>query len=661
VAATTPRRSRTRGAQEGRRGAGAAKDPGNGRKAAGDGAQAAPESAQAAPESAQAAPESAQAAPESAQAAPESAQAAPESAQAAGDGAQAAPDGAPGAPGASQLDAPVRTAPTGLDALLTEAALGPVRSWWPGMSALKIAGRLALRPDVPIRRGANLATELARVLAGRSKVAPAKGDRRFRDPAWEGNPAFRRLMQAYLALGETVDRLIDEADLDWRSERRLRFAAENALDALAPTNLPLTNPEALKAVIDTGGQNLVRGLRNLARDMSRPPRVPAMVDTSAFTVGEDLAVTPGSVVLRTPVFELLQYDPQTPQVRTRPLLVVPPMINKFYITDLAPGRSMVEHLIGQGQQVLTISWRNPDERHADWGLDTYASAVLEALDAARRITGADRAHVLGLCAGGITASTALAHLAHEGRLQDEVAALTLGVTVLDNAQMGTAGSLVDESTAQLALADSARRGYLDGRALAGVFAWLRPNDLVWNSWVNNYLLGKDPPSFDVLFWNADTTNLPAALHRDFLDIALHNRLVHPNDATVLGTPVDLARIDLDTYAIAGIADHITPWTNCYRSARLLGRPARFVLSTSGHIAALVNPPGNPKARFQVADELPPDPDAWLAAARTHQGSWWQDWSDWLGERSGPQRDAPEAPGGDGFTPLGPAPGEYVRG
>jgi class II poly(R)-hydroxyalkanoic acid synthase len=395
--------------------------------------------------------------------------------------------------------------------------------------------------------------------------------------------------------------------------------------------------------------------------MAKPPRLPAMVDTSAFEVGEDLALTPGSVVLRTPVFELLQYDPQTPQVRERPLLVVPPMINKFYITDLAPGRSMVEHLVGQGQQVLAMSWRNPDERHADWGLDTYAGAVLEALDAARRITGADTAHVLGLCAGGITASCALAHLAHEGRLHDEVAGLTLGVTVLDNAQMGTAGSLVDEGTAQLALADSARRGYLDGRALAGVFAWLRPNDLVWNYWVNNYLLGKDPPPFDVLYWNADTTNLPAALHRDFLDIALHNRLVHPDDATVLGTPVDLARIDLDTYAVAGISDHITPWANCYRSARLLGRPARFVLSTSGHIAALVNPPGNPKARFQIADELPADPEAWLGAARTHQGSWWQDWSDWLGERSGPQRDAPGAPGGEGLRPLGPAPGEYVRG
>ena len=560
--------------------------------------------------------------------------------------------------GAPAVDAPVRAAP-GLDALLTEAALGPVRSWWPGMSAAKLAGKLVLRPDIPLRRALGLTKELAKVAVGRSEMRPGKGDRRFRDPAWQGNPALRSVMQAYLAVGRAVDRLLDEADLDWRSERRLRFAAENVLDALAPTNFPATNPEALKAIIDTGGMNLLRGLRHLVKDMARPPRVPAMVDESAFAVGENLAITPGAVVLRTPVFELIQYEPQTPQVRERPLVVVPPMINKFYITDLAPGRSMIEHLVGQGQQVFAISWRNPDARHADWGIDTYATAVLEALDAAARITGADRTHVLGLCAGGIVTSCTLAHLAQQGKLEDRVAGLTLGVTVLDNAQMGTAGSFVDPGVAALALADSARRGYLDGRALAGVFAWLRPNDLIWNYWVNNYLLGKDPPPFDVLYWNADTTNLPAALHRDFLEIALHNQLVHPGEATALGSPVDLAKVDVDAYVVSGISDHITPWVNCYRSARLLGSAPRFVLSTSGHIAALVNPPGNPKARFQVGDELPEDHEAWLASARTHQGSWWQDWSDWLGERSGELRDPPAQLGGDGLTPIGRAPGTYV--
>jgi polyhydroxyalkanoate synthase subunit PhaC len=549
--------------------------------------------------------------------------------------------------------------PGSLDAVLTEAARGgPIRSWWPGMSGAKLAAKLALRPDLTTRRGAELAAELARVAVGRSETEPQKGDRRFKDPAWAGNPAFRRLMQGYLAVGRTSEKLICDADLDWRGERRVRFAAENVLDALAPSNLPVTNPAAIKAALDTGGRNFVQGARNLARDMSKPPRIPAMVDTSAFKVGEDLAVTPGSVVLRTPVFELIQYEPRTPRVRECPLLVTPPMINKFYVTDLAPGRSMVEHALDQGQAVFTISWRNPDARHADWGLDTYVKAVIEALDAIDRIMEADAVHVLGLCAGGIVATCAMAHLAAMGDL-DRIAGLTLGVTVLDNERSGMTGAFVDPGTARMAVADSARRGYLDGRALAGVFAWLRPNDLVWNYWVNNYLLGKDPPPFDVLYWNADTTNMPAALHRDFIDVALHNSIVRPGEVEVLGTPVDLSRITVDTYLVAGIADHITPWANCYRSVHLLGGDTRFVLSTSGHIAALVNPPGNPKASFRVNPEHPEDPDAFLDGAVTHQGSWWEDWTTWLGERSGDERDAPTEAGGPGLRPLGPAPGTYV--
>jgi polyhydroxyalkanoate synthase len=346
-------------------------------------------------------------------------------------------------------------------------------------------------------------------------------------------------------------------------------------------------------------------------------------------------------------------------VRELPLLVVPPMINKYYVADLAPGRSMVEHAVGEGQQVFAISWRNPDERHADWTLDTYASAIVEALDAVEAIGGAERTHVLGLCAGGITLSTVVAVLAARGE-QARIAGLALGVCVLDQRQAGTAGALLDRATAALAVADSARRGYLDGRALAGVFAWLRPNDLVWNYWVSNYLLGKDPPAFDILFWNADTTNMPAGLHRDFVRLALENALVEPGAARVLETPVDLSRITVDSYLVAGIADHITPWQSCYRSVPLLGSRPRFVLSTSGHIAAMVNPPDNPKATFRVNDELPDEPDAWLAGASLHPGSWWVDWTDWMGERSGGERDAPEELGGAGHPPLGEAPGTYVR-
>jgi polyhydroxyalkanoate synthase len=410
--------------------------------------------------------------------------------------------------------------------------------------------------------------------------------------------------------------------------------------------------------VDTGGRNFARGTANFVRDMATPPRIPTMVDPGAFEVGRDLALTPGAVVVRTPVFELIQYAPKTPQVRERPLLLVPPMINKYYIADLAPGRSMLEHAITNQQITFAMSWRNPDERHADWGLETYAQAIVDALDAVEAITGTDATHVLGLCAGGIVLSTVVAHLAAAGR-QDRIAGLTLGVCVLDNRQMGTTSAFMDPATAALATADSARRGYLDGRALAGVFAWLRPNDLVWNYWVSNYLLGKDPPAFDILYWNSDTTNMPAALHRDFVAIALENSLTEAGGVTVLGTPVDLSQITVDSYLIAGIADHITPWTSCYRSVHLLGSDPRFVLSTSGHIAALVNPPGNPRASYRVNAELPPDPDAWLATATQTPGTWWDDWAGWLAERSGSERAAPKRLGGKGHKPLGDAPGTYV--
>ena len=542
--------------------------------------------------------------------------------------------------------------------MLTDATRGPLRRLLPGRAAVKLAAKLTVRPDTVVTRGAQLAAELAKVGIGRSALEPAKGDRRFKDDAWRGDPAFKRLLQSYLAAGQAVDGLIDDAGLDWRSERQVRFAAENVLDALAPSNVPLTNPAVLKVALDTGGRNFARGAANFARDMAKPPRIPSMVDTSAFTVGEDIAVTPGAVVLRTPVFELLQYKPQTSKVHEYPLLLTPPMINKYYIADLAPDRSMMEYAVKHGQQVFAISWRNPTERHADWDLDTYAGAVLEALDTVEEITGADKTHVMGLCAGGIVLSAVVAHLAAEGE-QDRIAGLTLGVTVLDQHNAGTTGAFMGANTAMAATAESARKGYLSGRSLAGVFAWLRPNDLIWNYWVSNYLMGKTPPAFDILFWNADATNLPAALHRDFLNLALDNALTEPGAATVLGTPVDLSKITVDTYVVAGIADHITPWQNAYRTVNLLGSAPRFVLSTSGHIAALVNPPGNEKATFRVNDALPEQPEAWLESASTTPGTWWDDWVAWLGERSGAKKTARKTLGGKGHKPLGDAPGSYV--
>jgi polyhydroxyalkanoate synthase len=526
------------------------------------------------------------------------------------------------------------------------------------MASLKAAAKLAVRPRTVARRGAALAAELTKIAVGRSEVGPAKSDRRFKDQAWSENPAFRRLGQSYLAAAAALDTLLCDIELEWSEERRVRFAAENVVDAVAPTNFPLTNPAVLKAVVDTGGRNFVSGLRHFASDMANRPRIPSMVDRSSFKVGENLAVTAGAVVLRTEVFELLQYEPQTDTVRERPLLVVPPMINKYYVTDLAPGRSMIEYLVKGGQQVFAISWRNPDEHQAEWNLDTYVAAVLEAIDAVGDIAGDEQVHALGLCAGGITLSTAAAHMAARDEL-DRLAGLTLAVCVLDNARAGTTGAFLDRRVASLAVADSARRGYLDGRSLAGVFAWLRPNDLIWNYWVNNYLLGKDPPAFDILYWNADTTNLPAGLHRDFVQLSLENSLVHPGALKALGTEIDLSRITVDTYLVAGISDHITPWQNCYRSTQLVGSKPRFVLSTSGHIAAMVNPPGNERASYQTGESNPESADEWLENAAKRRGTWWADWLAWLGERSGGERPAPRELGGAGYDPLGPAPGDYV--
>jgi polyhydroxyalkanoate synthase len=545
-----------------------------------------------------------------------------------------------------------------LDALLVDAALGPLRRFAPDASTLKLAFQLARHPRTTGRRLGGLAVELARIGAGSSTVAPSKRDRRFTDPAWADNPLLRRMMQAYLTAGQTAGQLLDDAGLGWRDEQRARFLVENLVEALSPSNLPLVNPASAKAAIDTAGLNFARGGRNLLRDLATAPRVPEMVDKSAFQVGRNLAITPGAVVWRTEQLELLQYRPQTERVGTVPLLVVPPTINKYYVLDLAPGRSLVEYLVQHGQQVFVISWRNPDARHADWDLDTYVQAVLDALRAVERVCASERTALVGFCSGGIIASITAAYLAGTGQ-QSRLAAFGLGVTVLDNARAGVASALVDRRLAAVAKATSRRRGYLDGRALAEVFAWLRPGDLIWNYWVNNYLLGNKAPAFDILFWNADTTRMPAKLHADFVDLAMENHLVTPGVTTALGVPVDLCQVDVDAYIVAGIADHLTPWQNCYRSTQLLGGRSRFILSTSGHIAALINPPGNPKASYQTSGHNPADPRQWLEAAETQQGSWWPDLVAWLGERCGPQKPAPKRLGSRGLQPLVDAPGTYV--
>jgi polyhydroxyalkanoate synthase len=550
----------------------------------------------------------------------------------------------------------------GLDVLLTDAVVGSggTRRFVQPRTAAQVAAGLARRPEQVARRAGALAAELARVAAGRAERAPAKSDRRFADDAWQANWLLRRLLQAYLAVGATADDLITAAELDWQAERQARFAAGNILDALAPTNFPWSNPVVLRETVNQGGGNLVKGARRFARDVTRSPRLPSTVDTSKFEVGGNLAQTPGAVVMHTDVFELIQYQPQTEQVRELPLLVVPPTINKYYVLDLAPGRSIVEHLVQAGHQVFVVSWRNPDAAHGHFDLDTYARAVVEARAAVAHIARRRSVHLLSACSGGIISAGVLGHLAATGRLTG-VASLTLLVCALDNARAGTATALASREVAAAAIAESARRGYLDGRALAGVFAWLRPNDLIWSYVVSNYLLGKDPPAFDILYWNQDTVRLPAGLHRDFVRLALDNSLTRADGLTVLGDAVDLAAVDVDSYIVAGLSDHIVPWENAYRSTQLLGGESRFVLSASGHIQALVNPPSaESRSSYRVAGQNPASAEEWLVGAETRPGSWWPDYLAWLGERSGELRSAPKTLGSKKHQALAKAPGTYVH-
>ena len=560
----------------------------------------------------------------------------------------------------------------GLDLLLTDAAFGVLHRFRPDSSLLRLAAGLARRPGLVGRQAAAFGTSLRQIAVGQSSIAADPRDRRFADPAWKDNPFLRRSVQAYLAAAASASELVAGAELDWRDDTRLKFLLTNLIAAAAPSNNPLLSPAGWKALIDSGGENAVRGLRHLASDLATSPRVPSMVPSGAFEVGKDLAVTPGGVVHATDQFELIQYQPVTETVYRYPLLIVPPMINKYYIVDLAPGRSMVEYLLSMGQQVFVMSWRNPDARHRDWGLDTYGAALTDALAAVRAISGAAKAHVCALCSGGIMTSMVAAHLAVTGRL-DQLASLCLGVAVLDQTQAGTASAVVDEKTAAAAMAVSEARGYLDGRALAEVFAWLRPDDLIWNYWVNNYLQGKTPPAFDILYWNADVTRLPAALHHDFIRLGLANALVTPGAATMLGSPVDLAKVDVDAYVVAGVTDHLCPWESCYQTTQLLGGPVKFVLSTSGHIAAMVNPPTNPKAAFRCvatgassgasagasSGANPADPREFLASAEVVPGSWWTDYAAWLAERGGGRRKSPRTLGRKAYPVRGAAPGTYV--
>jgi len=543
----------------------------------------------------------------------------------------------------------------GLDQLLAAAANGE-RRLIPGSEAVKLAAALVRRPRTVARQAASLAADLGRVAIGVSETAPVRGDRRFSDPAWK-NWWFRRVLQSYLTVSATGRRLVDEADLDWDSDQRLRILVENLIDALAPTNFPLTNPAVLKTTIEKGGVNFLSGARSAVRDVASPLRLPASVDKAGFVVGETLANSPGAVVRREPMFELLQYEPRSPEVYQTPVLLVPPMISKYYVVDLAPGNSMVQYLGERGLQCFALSWRNVTKAQADWGLDDYIAAIAEAVRTTADVAGAEQVHLAGLCAGGVMSTCTAAHLAQIGEI-DRLASLNLNVTVLDLERGSPVMAFVSPEAAKVAGSKVRRRGYLPGTELSKTFAWLRANDMIWNNFVNNYYLGNKPPALDLLYWNLDSMNMSAAAHADMMRIGLENPLPKKT-LELLGTTIDLSKVTCDVYSVGAESDHLTPWPACYRSIHLLGGKKRFVLSTSGHVAAVIHPPGNPKSAHWIGDESIAEPDAWFAKATAHKGTWWEDWSAWLSERSGAKKEPPATLGSASYRPLGPAPGEYV--
>jgi polyhydroxyalkanoate synthase subunit PhaC len=510
------------------------------------------------------------------------------------------------------------------------------------------------------REAAGLGLELARIAWGLSDVAPAKADRRFADPAWTANPVFRIIQQSYLASAGALDRIVAAMDDGHGSTRaeQARFATNIVTSATAPTNFLASNPAALKRAFDTGGLSLVRGARNFARDLRHNGGMPSMIEPGAFAVGRDLAVTPGATVGRDAVAEVLQYAPATDTVFARPVLVVPPPIGRFYFLDLRPGRSFVEYATSRGLQTFMVSWRNPGPGEGSWDLDTYARTVLAAIDTVREITGSPDVNLIGFCAGGIIATTLLNHLAATG--DGRVHSIAYAVTLLDFGRRAPISAFAAPSLIAFAGRRSRRKGIITSRQMGSAFTWLRPDDLVFNYWVNNYLMGEQPPAFDILAWNADGTNLPGALHGQFLDIFRNNVLTRPGQLSVLGTPLNLPSINVPAFVTGAVADHLTPWKGCYQTTRLLGGPSTFVLSYSGHIASLVNPPGNPKAHYWTGGPPGEDPEQWLAEAGKQQGSWWEAWADWATERAGQRKPRPEDLGSGRRPVLGSAPGLYVH-
>jgi polyhydroxyalkanoate synthase len=503
---------------------------------------------------------------------------------------------------------------------------------------------------------------LSEVAWGTSQIAPDPKDRRFADAAWKDNALYTRLMQAYLATQRELNSFVDGSKLGAREKSKAQFFASLITDALAPSNFLLGNPVAVRKLVDTRGESLAKGLMNFVHDILHNNMLPCQVDATPFKVGETIATSAGQVVLRHDMFELLQFTPSTPQVHSRPLVMSPPQVNKYYAIDLSPDKSLVKWTVDSGVQMFIISWRNPTLEHRHWGLDDYVMALDAAVDAARQISGSPDVNMWGSCSGGMTLAAYLGWLA--ARKESKVANTTWAVCVLDTKaalEDSTLGLFNSPATIRAAKARSMRNGIVTGGEMASMFAWMRPNDLIWNYWVNNYLLGNKPPAFDILAWNNDTTRLPAQFHCDLLDLIEKNPYVNPGMLEICGLPIDLSKVDVGGYVIGGITDHITPWKACYGTARIFGPATTFVLANAGHLQSLINPPGSNRAFFLAAPADVDDPLQWAQRAEPGRqgGSWWPHWRGWIKERSGVLINARAKCGSRKFRPLGPAPGLYV--
>jgi polyhydroxyalkanoate synthase len=489
-------------------------------------------------------------------------------------------------------------------------------------------------------------------------VAPDRADRRFSAAEWRDNPYYDYLKQSYLINAHFINGVVETASIEARSKDQLRFLTRQYIDALAPTNFAATNPEALNLALQSNGETLSRGIKNLVEDVERG-RI-SMTDESVFEVGRNIATSEGDVVFENELIQLIQYKPLSAKVAVRPLVIVPPCINKFYILDLQPENSFVRYAVEQGQTVFMVSWRQITEELGGVTWDDYIEkGVLEAIEAARKISGAKEVNALGFCVGGTLLASALAVKAARG--EDDVASLTLLATMLDFEDTGEIGLFVDEKAVAKKEQMLAAGGVMPGKELAFVFSALRANDLVWSYVVNNYLKGKTPDPFDLLYWNSDSTNLPGPMYCWYVrNMYLENKLRQPGGLSMCGESVDLSEVKMPVYILATREDHIVPWQTAYRSTALLGGEVRFVLGASGHIAGVINPAKKNRRSYWLGGQLPADPDAWFESAAETPGSWWSDWDGWLKKFAGGEKAAPKKPGGRAYKPIEAAPGRYVR-